>query len=75
MTHGGARRGAGRKASTPDTLPVNWRVSGSAKAWMKKQAMDQGVSIATILDVLIKSFEERAEQDAYEAIYLASLED
>lgn len=59
MTHGGARPGAGRKASTPDTTAVNWRVSGSAKAWMKEQAMTQGVSIATILDELIKSFEEQ----------------
>lgn len=55
---GGKRVGAGRKASTPDTTAVNWRVSGSAKAWMKEQAMTQGVSIATILDELIKSFEE-----------------
>jgi len=60
MTHGGARQGAGRKASTPDTTAVHWRVSESAKAWMKGQAMTQGVSIATILDELIKSFEEQA---------------
>lgn len=58
MTHGGARQGAGRKASTPDTIAVNWRVSRSAKVWMKTLAMEQGVSIATILDELIKSFEE-----------------
>lgn len=53
MTHGGARPGAGRKASTPDTIAVHWRVSESAKAWMKEQAMAQGVSIATIIDRLI----------------------
>ena len=53
MTHGGARPGAGRKASTPDTTGVRWRVSESAKAWVKKQAMAQGVSIATIIDRLI----------------------
>lgn len=63
MTHGGARPGAGRKASTPDTTEVNWRVSGFAKTWMKEQAMTQGVSIATILDELIKSFERPAEMD------------
>lgn len=62
MTHGGARQGAGRKASTPDTMAVNWRVSRSAKAWMKTQAMEQGVSIATILDELIKSFEESIKE-------------
>lgn len=54
MTHGGARQGAGRKASTPDTIAVNWRVSRSAKVWIKTQAMEQGVSIATILDNLIE---------------------
>lgn len=54
MTHGGARQGAGRKASTPDTMAVNWRVSRPAKAWIKTQAMEQGVSIATILDNLIE---------------------
>lgn len=59
MTHGGARPGAGRKASTPNTKAVNWRVSESAKTWMKGQAMAQGVSIATILDELIKSFEDQ----------------
>lgn len=53
MTHGGARPGAGRKASTPDTTAVHWRVSESAKAWIKEQAMTQGVSIATIIDRLI----------------------
>lgn len=62
MTHGGARPGAGRKASTPGTTAVNWRVSESAKAWMKEQAMTQGVSIATILDILIQSFEEESER-------------
>lgn len=56
---GGARAGAGRKAATPDTIPVHWRVSERAKEWMKGQAMEQGVSIATILDELIAAFEER----------------
>lgn len=62
MTHGGARPGAGRKASTPDTVPVNWRVSGKAKEWLKWQAKEQGVSIATILDMLIDSFEDMARK-------------
>jgi hypothetical protein len=60
-THGGARAGAGRKPSTPDTTQVNWRVSKRAKHWMKRQAMEQRVSIATILDILIDTFIERAE--------------
>ena len=54
MASGGKRQGAGRKVSTPDTIAVNWRVSRSAKVWMKTQAMEQGVSIATILDNLIE---------------------
>lgn len=60
-THGGARAGAGRKPSTPDTTQVNWRVSERAKHWMKRQAMEQRVSIATILDILIDTFIEGAE--------------
>lgn len=60
MTHGGARPGAGRKASAPNTTAVNWRVSGSAKAWMKEQAMTQGVSIATVLDILIEDYIDNA---------------
>lgn len=60
-TWGGARSGAGRKPSTPDTTQVNWRVSERAKHWMKQQAMEQGVSIATILDLLIDTFIEGAE--------------
>ena len=59
-TWGGARTGAGRKPSTPDTTQVNWRVSERAKHWMKQMAMVQGVSIATILDMLIDVFEEKA---------------
>lgn len=62
MNHGGARPGAGRKASAPDTLPVNWRVSRRAKEWLKWQAKEQGVSIATILDMLIDSFEDMAAE-------------
>ena len=62
MASGGKRQGAGRKVSTPDTIAVNWRVSRSAKVWMKTQAMEQGVSIATILDELIKSFEESIKE-------------
>lgn len=62
MASGGARQGAGRKASTPDTLPVNWRVSRRAKGWLKWQAKEQGVSIATILDMLIDSLEDMARK-------------
>lgn len=54
MNHGGARPGAGRKASAPDTIQVHWRVSERAKAWIISQAREQGVSVAAIVDGLIK---------------------
>ena len=57
MPRGGARPGAGRKAAAPDTIPVNWRVTQKAKAWLVEQAKEQGVSIAAILDELIDTFE------------------
>lgn len=60
MASGGAREGAGRKPSGPDTVPVNWRVSESAKKWMKEKAIESGVSIAAVLDSLI-SFYDAAE--------------
>lgn len=75
MTHGGARAGAGRKRSPRETKTVSWRLSSYAREWITKQAAEQGVSSGEIIDELIKSFEEHAEQDTYEAIYLASLED
>ena len=58
MTHGGARPGAGRKQSGPDSIQVNWRVSENAKAWIVGQAKEQGVSVAAIVDELVKTFEE-----------------
>lgn len=70
MNHGGARPGAGRRRSGPDSVPVNWRVSNMAKAWILEQARVQGVSVAAIIDELIKAFEEQAEQQTYEAAFL-----
>ena len=55
---GGARAGAGRKAY--GTTLVSWRVSESAKEWIKAQAQEQGVTTAAIIDELIRSFEETA---------------
>lgn len=57
MGSGGKRDGAGRKPSGPDTVPVNWRVSESAKKWMKGKAVEDGVSIGAVLDKLIKHYE------------------
>lgn len=58
MAHGGARPGAGRRQSGPDSIQVNWRVSENAKAWIIRQAKEQGVSVAAIVDELVKTFEE-----------------
>lgn len=57
---GGARAGAGRKPY--GTILVSWRVSESAKEWVKAQAQEQGVTTARIIDELIASFEERANE-------------
>lgn len=69
MNHGGARPGAGRKKMT-DTVPVCWRISPQANEWIRKQADEQGVTIARIVDELIKSFEEQAELQVYESSFL-----
>jgi hypothetical protein len=60
MASGGKRPGAGRRQSGPDSIQVNWRVSENAKAWIIGQAKEQGVSVAAIVDELVKSFEELA---------------
>lgn len=52
---GGSRPGAGRKPSGPKTVPVNWRVSEMAKSWIKKRAVKQGESIASVIDDLIQA--------------------
>jgi hypothetical protein len=63
-TWGGARTGAGRKAIPFDTIAVRWVVKPETKEWLKAQAKQQGVSIAVILDELIKTFEEVAHREA-----------
>ena len=57
---GGARAGAGRKPY--GTILVSWRLSSSAKEWIKAQAQEQGVTTARIIDELIASFEEHANE-------------
>ena len=54
---GGSRPGAGRKSSGPETVPVNWRVSSSAKSWMKNKAFEERVSIGAILDRLVEHYD------------------
>lgn len=59
MARGGVREGAGRKKMT-DAVPVCWRISPQANEWIRRQAQDQGVTIARIVDELVKSFEEQS---------------
>lgn len=58
MAHGGARPGSGRRQSGPDSIQVNWRVSENAKAWIVGQAKERGISVAAIVDELVKVFED-----------------
>ena len=57
MARGGVREGAGRKKMT-DTVPVCWRISRESNEWIRRQAEEQGVTIAMIVDELVKTFEE-----------------
>ena len=57
MARGGVREGAGRKKMT-DTVPVCWRISRESNEWIRRQAEEQGVTIARIVDELVKTFEE-----------------
>ena len=59
-THGGARAGAGRKANPFKTIAVRWDIKPESKEWLKAQAKEQGVSVAAIVDELVKTFEEMA---------------
>ena len=59
MSHGGSRSGAGRKKMA-DTVPVCWRITPKANEWIRRQAEEQGVTIAKIVDELVKSFEGMA---------------
>ena len=53
MSKGGVREGAGRKKMT-DTVPVCWRISRESNEWIRRQAEEQGVTIARIVDELVK---------------------
>ena len=57
MTKGGYREGSGRKSFCEDVVPVHWRISESAKNWMKQKAVEDGVSIGAVLDRLIQHYE------------------
>lgn len=58
MTHGGARRGAGRKAIHPEQRRVTLgaRVTPQTKNWLADMAAEQGVTIGRIIEELVASF-------------------
>lgn len=53
------------------TARVHWEISQNAKDWITRQTNEQGVSARVIIDMLIKTFEDHAEQDTKEALMLA----
>ena len=65
MASGGRRAGAGRPAVAEHEkrVQLSLSVSPKTKKWMQTQSRDQGVTMGTILEVLIDSFEEVSQED------------
>ena len=62
---GGRRAGAGRPQINPDDkrVQLSLSVSPKTKEWMQTQSREQGVTMGTILEVLIDSFEDSCNED------------
>ena len=62
---GGRRAGAGRPAVAEyeKRVQLSLSVSPKAKGWMQTQSRCQGVTMGTILEVLIDSFEDSCKED------------
>ena len=62
---GGRRAGAGRPvvAEHEKRVQLSISVSPKTKEWMQTQARYQGVTMGTILEVLIDSFEDSCKED------------
>lgn len=62
---GGKRAGAGRPvvAEHEKRVQLSLSVSPKAKEWMQTQSREQGVTMGTILEVLIDSFEDSCKED------------
>jgi hypothetical protein len=62
---GGRREGAGRPAMMEHQKRVQLSISVSPKTkeWMQTQSRYQGVTMGTILEVLIDSFEDSCKED------------
>jgi hypothetical protein len=65
MSRGGRRAGAGRPAVAEHEKRVQLSISVSPKTkeWMQNQSREQGVTMGTILEVLIDSFEDSCKED------------
>ena len=62
---GGRRAGAGRPvvAEHEKRVQLSLSVSPKTKEWMQTQSREQGVTMGTILEVLIDSFEDSCKED------------
>ena len=65
MARGGKRQGAGRPAVADHEKKVqlSLSVSPKAKEWMQTHSREQGVTMGTILEVLIDTFENSCKDD------------
>lgn len=62
---GGKRAGAGRPvvAEHEKRVQLSLSVSPKTKEWMQTQSREQGVTMGTILEVLIDSFEDSCKEE------------
>jgi hypothetical protein len=62
---GGRRAGAGRPvvAEHEKRVQLSLSVSPKTKEWMQSKSREQGVTMGTILEVLIDSFEDSCKED------------
>jgi hypothetical protein len=65
MSRGGKRPGAGRPivAEHEKRVQLSLSVSPKTKEWMQTLSREQGVTMGTILEVLIDSFEDSCKED------------
>lgn len=64
VMRGGKRAGAGRPvvAEHEKRVQLSLSVSPKTKEWMQTQSREQGVTMGTILEVLIDSFEDCCQE-------------
>lgn len=61
---GGKRQGAGRPAMAEHMkrVQLSLSVSPKTKMWMQDQSREQGVTMGTILEMLIDTFEDSCKE-------------